>query len=485
MRPFLPLALLAACASDPADMAPPELGVSSTTSARMVRNRTVDVPIEIVRNEALEGPVTIEIAGLPPGVTAEPLEIADGETSGVLKLTSADTIALGSTVKAVLRATAGDVVATHELDLRLTDRPGSLDTTFATGGIASAHYSTIHDEVLSRMARQPDGKIVAAGSNLQLGVTMVTRFNADGSVDKDFSDGGSWPGPAANEEIVGLAVRPDGTIIVVGAGSTSVIRVLSSDGYPIETIALTADWLGYEPTITDMIAMPDGSFYLAGVSSDTAIVLRFGADLKPDPAFDGDGVALAEFGALTKVKSLMRRPDGRLVIAGYVQFEASVHPAAAQLNVDGSLDTSFTSNGTEIYSELTGVFSMADLLPDGRMAAVMYSQMGFAELTVEADGTIGPSQPLPMMHARNSVSVNDAVLLLGATVDYEKWNVTKFGAAGFETSFGDNGIMQATAPGGTVHVLSDAMPYDQDRAFAVGAAGPAMSASQSLIRIWL
>ncbi len=70
-----------------------------------------------------------------------------------------------------------------------------LDTTFGTGGLASAGY--VGGESGTGVALQPDGKIIWVGSqgnpSFPAGGTFgfaVARFNANGSLDTSFGSGG-------------------------------------------------------------------------------------------------------------------------------------------------------------------------------------------------------------------------------------------------------------------------------------------------------
>ena len=72
---------------------------------------------------------------------------------------------------------------------------GKLDTTFGTGGLASAGY--VGGESGTGVALQPDGKIIWVGSqgnpSFPAGGTFgfaVARFNANGSLDTSFGSGG-------------------------------------------------------------------------------------------------------------------------------------------------------------------------------------------------------------------------------------------------------------------------------------------------------
>jgi uncharacterized delta-60 repeat protein len=94
-------------------------------------------------------------------------------------------------VGAQARATAPD---TDPVLVRL-NADGSLDTSFGSGGMVKPH-PTSGTDTLTGMQVQADGKILTAGmvgldSNNINSVLAVTRYNADGSLDTSFGNGGS------------------------------------------------------------------------------------------------------------------------------------------------------------------------------------------------------------------------------------------------------------------------------------------------------
>ncbi len=99
---------------------------------------------------------------------------------------------------------------------------GSLDTTFSTDGIV-IQVLGLHDELLSRPALQPDGKIVVAGTSVPSGSNhnyLLARFNTNGTLDTTFATVGyvllDW-GALSDGHAYGLALLPDGQIIQGGS----------------------------------------------------------------------------------------------------------------------------------------------------------------------------------------------------------------------------------------------------------------------------
>jgi uncharacterized delta-60 repeat protein len=105
--------------------------------------------------------------------------------------------------------------------------PGALDPTFGLGGIAIADLGGYDNG--QKLAVQPDGKIVVAGSASVPGAVAfgLARLKPDGTLDASFGSGGKVFANLFGYSVTvgGLALQPDGKIVVGGyapvtAGST-------------------------------------------------------------------------------------------------------------------------------------------------------------------------------------------------------------------------------------------------------------------------
>ena len=70
--------------------------------------------------------------------------------------------------------------------------------------------ATSSSDVITSILRQPDGKMIIAGSFLQvdgIGITRIVRLNTDGTVDDTFN-------PNVNSTINAVALQADGKIII-------------------------------------------------------------------------------------------------------------------------------------------------------------------------------------------------------------------------------------------------------------------------------
>lgn len=195
------------------------------------------------------------------------------------------------------------------------------------------------------VALQPDGKILIGGKFATVnGQTRpgIARLNTDGSLDASFvpanwTSGG--PSPWARQ----IAVQPDGKILLAGwyAGANNNIPVVTrfnADGSLDNSfVSPTID-----STVDPMVLQSDGKILIAGFFSTVNgvprnHVARLNADGSLDTTFQQ--ATDAGFGA---VQAVQLQPDGKVLIAGGFTI-AGNSPGIARLNADGSLDGSFAA----------------------------------------------------------------------------------------------------------------------------------------------
>ena len=102
---------------------------------------------------------------------------------------------------------------------------GGLDGTFGDGGAATAAPDTGAFHLVRRIALQPDGRIVAAGSAIRgsgsptSSDVLLMRFLSDGTLDGSFGTGGTVRTSFTDQdELFAVALQPDGGIVVAGVG---------------------------------------------------------------------------------------------------------------------------------------------------------------------------------------------------------------------------------------------------------------------------
>ena len=272
-------------------------------------------------------------------------------------------------------------VRVEGLDGRLLLTAGALDTTFGPPG-GGGRVTSDAAQFGNAVTTQVDGKIVVAGNINNAGTSsdfVVTRFNADGTSDASFGDGGRVVLDFYGDFDVAhaVAVQPDGKILVAGYAMTP-----DTDGNP-ETTEDTEDFalarfhadgtldtafgtvgkvtvnmsttksLNYEMAKAILI-QGDGKIVLGGdamgLSSPDFALTRFHANGTLDTGFGVGGKVLTNFegSSYESLQALAIQGDGKIVAAGATStFGTGSDFGLARYNANGTLDTSFDAVGKD------------------------------------------------------------------------------------------------------------------------------------------
>jgi uncharacterized delta-60 repeat protein len=243
--------------------------------------------------------------------------------------------------------------------------PGDLDFTFGIGGKVTTQLGL---EESFGVAVQSDGKTVVVGmSSSEFGGNDfgMVRYNADGTVDSAFGNGGMVTAQfiGSDAEVArGVAIQSDGRIVVAGTANQS-----------------SQDFV-------------DGKFAL----------VRYNADGMLDGGFGGTGTVTTDFGQFgDRCHSVALQADGKIVLAGVsvravtsggVSTNSDV--AVARYNIDGTLDSGFGSGGKVVTAIGSGddVATSLAVQSDGKIVVCGYSYNGtdndFALLRYNSNGTL-------------------------------------------------------------------------------------------------
>jgi uncharacterized delta-60 repeat protein len=317
----------------------------------------------------------------------------------------------------------------------VTAGPQGLDARFGTCGVVRPKTDLRYGGAASRLARTPDGAIVAAGkgssgarssNTISPDTFVLTRFSPAGGVDPGFGTNGIVKtlidrGKSAEDvALTGLAVQPDGKIVVSGhirvdvfntaTHYESVLARYNADGSLDPTFGsggIVADALPGPNggRIEDVALAPDGGIIAAGSRNlatqdqdplgeqDRLTVARFRADGSTDTAFGNGGATAVDSGfggsGAARLKIL---PDGRILAGGH----ASKQFALVRLTAAGTLDPTFGDGGATYASPPASAFvTTLATLPDGRIVVagggsnVNGQQVALGRFT--PDGQVDPS----------------------------------------------------------------------------------------------
>ena len=280
---------------------------------------------------------------------------------------------------------------------------GSLDGTFGGDGRVRTHLTRLRDAV-NAVAIQSDGRIVAAGQSGGVDATFVlVRYNADGTLDSTFGGDGSVTTDFTDgvDAANAVAIQADGKIVAAGqsGGGEFAMARYNMDGTPDTALAgdgtVTTDFSERFDAASAVAIQPDGKIVAVGGG-----LARYNTDGSLDPTFGGDGKVTLDVAccASVSVYDAALQPDGQIVTAGERfecfgggGFSCESSFMLVRYNTDGTLDTTFGSNGVTF-----GVFGWARavaLQGDAKIVAVGSAGGGnkFAIARYDTDGTLDRS----------------------------------------------------------------------------------------------
>ncbi|MGB1821337.1 MAG: InlB B-repeat-containing protein, partial [Ilumatobacteraceae bacterium] len=240
-------------------------------------------------------------------------------------------------------------------------------------------------------------------------------------------------------------------------------------------------------------------------STDTAFATSAG-DL--DLSFDSDGWAtISENDLWFEAVSVVVQSSGKVVVAGARMNGFQFDPMIARYNTDGSLDTSFGSDGTGIVVEpwpdgetimewvnRSGAAVDVALLSDDRIVVtsspsgdnekhgiMLFTSDGLLDTSFHGDGRLKIASGGPNMDVWTTavtVTSDDKIMIVGTSPD-NSWDyrmkVYRLNTDGsLDTSFSNNGMRNINFPGGVDH-LANAVVMTGDKTVVGGSAAASWS----------
>ena len=273
---------------------------------------------------------------------------------------------------------------------------GTVDNTFGTNGYAD--NTVLSGGYIQSIEVQSDGKILVSGQGS--GEVFLARYNANGTIDGGFGTSGITTLAAGADEATDIAIQADGSIVIVGEhgddsfiarftntgildagfGSSGIVVVnLGGTFENLESVSILGDGsiiavgetsvvkldssgtldIGFDTDgILDLgnsaygvAVQSDGKFVVTGGTGSGLFATRFNADGSIDTDFGTAGTVTWSTSAATGF-AITQQVDGKLVVAG----QTDAYPTqwvAVRFNTNGSIDTSFGTNGAWVQSTST------------------------------------------------------------------------------------------------------------------------------------
>lgn len=252
-------------------------------------------------------------------------------TAGTTGFADVNAITLQGDGKIILAGYVSSPLYQRFAVIRL-NRDGSLDSTFSGGGKLVLDVNGI----ATCVAVQDDGKIVLSGYSPDTSGTphapappynkpqfVVVRLNQSGTLDASFNHSGQLriAVGSSTSRVYGMALQSDGKIVLAG------YAVMEN---------LTAG-----PPAQNSAAIDDNSHFA---------VARLNADGSLDSGFNGKGTLVIPLTSGSEgAAAVALQSDGKILLAGDTDETKKQGFVVTRLNPDGSLDTTFGSEGKLLY----------------------------------------------------------------------------------------------------------------------------------------
>ena len=366
---------------------------------------------------------------------------------------------------------------------------GSNDLSFGTKGVVVSNFSGAARSV----NLQSDGKIVVFGSEDKItSEDRLVRYNPDGTLDNSFGNGGI----VITGDFVGMygwlesAIQADGKIIIVGpeqvkTGTFRMERYNSNgtldttfgvNGVAIPNFGAHGASAGLYDRPYAIKLQLDGKILVGGqvatnqvhysgaVSGGTltyasGFLVRFNVNGSADTTFGSNGVVINPANSDStnnSINGLAVQTNGQIVTSGS-------KPTLARYNANGSLDTTFGTNG-QVFDPRVDIsfISTSSTLIDGngRITFAIGNYLGRYNSNGTPDSTFGTSGVLTVSSPNrwNVIAFQNGKIVTGGT-EYtqtynsrrDTWTTTQVFAlsrylttGALDTTFGTAGVVTTT-----------------------------------------
>lgn len=265
---------------------------------------------------------------------------------------------------------------------------GSLDSTYGVKG-----YSVTLPINNAIAALQPDGKIVIAGSASPTFFNIM-RLNTNGNLDSTFGNNGIEANVVGNYYMLNsLLIQSDGKIVVAGSATIGreqffAVARCNTDGSTDATFNgngqsfpnfgftyVTSKMTFYESDAANAIVQQaDGKLLVAGAVTDYSggglkyAMVRYNTNGSFDSSFGVNGWRFGTAGSDHPLLGLQN--DSKIILGTYIDNLDSSKFVAIRYSTDGDIDSTFGTNGTEIFNPHLGWLAINSLAiqTDGKIA---------------------------------------------------------------------------------------------------------------------
>jgi uncharacterized delta-60 repeat protein len=398
-------------------------------------------------------------------------------------------------------------------DRCLLSGPGSLDSTFGSGGIVTTSLGARSSDYALGVVVQSDGKIVAAGGSAASSgkhYLDVVRYNPNGTLDGSFGSGGIVQTQFSDISVWsgGIALQSDGKILVGNSvgGNFELVRY-NANGTLDQTFngtGMVSTQIGANTALLTGVAIEtvNGNVKIvasgdahAGAGYNVLALARYNLDGSLDTSFGNGGKVVTDLGHDADLSGVAIQADGQIVVAG---DSSATYFLVARYGTGGSLDPTFGSGGVATGA-VAGSASAVIVQPDGKIVAggEFFENLhpsGWALERLNTDGSLdstfgtGGVVDGPVLSTQgNQVRIRALAidtsgnLVAAGTGASAGFTLARYKSDGsFDTTFGSGGLVTTTINGGGD---SRAMTLQADGKILVAGEAPAQKSGLSKIAL--
>lgn len=290
---------------------------------------------------------------------------------------------------------------------------GFPDPSFGNQGLLLIDITLGGDEIGTAMHLLPNGNLLVVGGldNGPGADAFITRILPDGSIDPDFGTNGFTMfngGAQMNAIAYGIDTMSDGSIIalaMVESVSTNEdvgVFKFTPDGHPVQSFGSNGSMIfdlftNAKDIPTDLEILPDDRMVISAHSETdirVGVVMMLNSFGLIENSFNGTGKVVYNIGDANQTLNAVAAHDGAIYAAGFVGTVTNYNGIVLKLNLDGSYNTDFASEGvlTSDIGESNGiiftdvkVFDSGHVLATGHAVGVSINSAYAMLLTEDGD----------------------------------------------------------------------------------------------------
>ena len=273
-----------------------------------------------------------------------------------------------------------------------------LDSSFGISGKVTTDIGAGTIDYGTKAAIQNDGKIIVVGNSASADYSVrdfaLVRYSSTGLLDTSFGAAGKVTTDfGSSDDAWSVLVQNDGKLIVAGYSGNNFALARYTNTGSLDTSfdtdgKVTTDFGGDDYGFSASV-QNDGKIIVAGSSNTDFALARYNTDGSLDTSFDTDGKVTTNFGGNDYGADVQIQTDGKIIVAGVSNNDF----ALARYNTDGSLDTSFGTAGkvtTDLGTNIDYAYEVA-IQSDGRIVLAGTSGNNFALTRYTSTGALDNS----------------------------------------------------------------------------------------------